>query len=85
MLYSSWLAGDPLAADAVKIDSALLQKKLGRVRAALQHKVERGESGSDAIESRYLALRERAGARLSEREAESLARDISALDRELDH
>lgn len=94
-LYGEWTksldGGGPEAAKAtsallevvakVPVDGALVERKLSRVREALKAAMSRGQPGLDPLETRYLALRERAGAKLSPAEAETLAREIRALER----
>ncbi len=65
----------------VPVDGALVERKLSGVREALKAAMSRGQPGLDPLETRYLALRERAGAKLSPAEAETLAREIRALER----
>jgi hypothetical protein len=65
----------------VSMDRALVERKLSRLREALKAAMTRGQPGLDPLETQYLALRERAGAKLSAAEAEALARDVRALER----
>lgn len=94
-LYAEWTKaqeiGGPEATKAtaalleavakVSMDRALVERKLSRVREALKAAMARGQPGLDPLETQYLALRERAGAKLSAAEAEALARDVRALER----
>ncbi|MFO0727823.1 MAG: protein kinase [Myxococcota bacterium] len=94
-LYSEWSHASGQSAvrlataleariQAQPIDAALVEKKLAVIKKKLSAAVEKRMPTVDALETRYLALRAKAGPHLSSAQAEALFREAQSLERALE-